>query len=231
MTDLTDSSRNWGALPLQSENFEWTMEADGPMVQGPLDMSTLRGQRISLILDVGQFGLLAREGSLKALYLDGAHHLHIGQQNDQIHPNSMLFFLSTEITRDFRWIPKPTDQFKTSGDSSVIGRFSVRIEKPARFYHRFLRTLEDWSPETISNQLEALVHEAFNKMLSELCGSSYKQPGGLQSTLMRLGSQHLDEYLCEHGLYCVSLAAYTAAPPIEHHSNQTAGQSADLLHN
>jgi len=231
MTDGISNGRNWSAQPLRTETFEWTMEADGPMVQGPLDMEFLRGQRMSLILDIGQFGLLVRGGALKALYLDGAHHLDIGERNDQIKTSSMLFFLSTEKSQDFKWTPGSDDKFKLSDGSSVIGRCSVRIEKPARFYHRFLRTLDDWSPENITSLLEPLVHKAFNSMLSELCQNSCNHPGGLQSSLMMLGSHQLDEHLSEHGLYCVSLAAYTAAPPVEHSTNQTAGQSADLLHN
>jgi hypothetical protein len=231
MTKGLGSGRNWGALPLRTDQFEWTMEADGAMVQGPLDMEFLRGQHISLILEEGQYGLLVRNGALKALYLDGAHHLDIGQGNDQIKTDSLLFLLATDKNQDFRWTADSDQGFVTRDGTPVIGRCTVRIEKPARFYHRFLRGLENWLPETITDHLEPLVHQAFNDLLTELCESGCDHAGGLQSSLMNLGAHHLDEYLSEHGLYCVSLAAYTAAPPVENCTHQTAGQSADLLHN
>ena len=225
------SGRNWSAIPLNTTQFHWSMEADGPMVQGPMEMGDLRGQRISLNLETGQFGLLVRDQALKALYLDGSHHLDIGQNNSQIKTDSQLFFLTTEKSEDFRFTPENSPGFAASEGTEIIGRCSVRIEKPARFYHRFLRTLDNWSPENIRQNLEPLVHLAFNEMLSELIEHGSRQPGELQSSLMRLGAHQLDEHLSEHGLYCVSLAAYTAAPPVEQYSHQTAGQTADLLHN
>ncbi len=222
--------RNWGALPLRTEKFQWSMEADGPMVQGPLDMEFLRGQRISLNLEMGQYGLLVRDGALKALYLDGAHHLDIGEQKEQIKTDSHLFFLTTEKSIDFRWTTESAQGFTAAGGTPVIGQCSVRIEKPARFYQRVLRKLEKWSPEDINDCLRPLVNSAFKELLQDLTATACNHPGGLQSSLMMLGAHQLDEYLSEHGLYCVSLAAYTAAPPVENSTDQTAGQSADLLH-
>jgi hypothetical protein len=226
-----NSRRNWSALPLRTEKFQWSMEADGPMVQGPLDMESLRGQHISLNLDVGQYGLMVREGSLKALYLDGAHHLDIGEQKDQISTDSLLFFLTTEKSIDFRWKAKNSQGITIANGTPIIGQCSIRIEKPARFYHRVLRNLKEWSPEAVNEHLKPLVRNAFKELLDEVYETGCNHSGGLQSSLMMLGAHQLDEYLSEHGLYCVSLAAYTAAPPVEDSADQTAGQSADLLHN
>lgn len=231
MSSRTTSERPWSAYPLNNETFHWSMETGGPMVQGPLNMEKLQGHHMSLILDVGQYGLLVRNGALKALYLDGAHHLDIGDSKEQISTSSQLFFLTTDKSQDFRWTADSANSFKSSDGTGVIGRCSVRIEKPARFYHRFLRTLDNWSPENITEHLEPLVHEAFNQLLAELSENSSNHSGNLQSSLMMLGAHQLDDYLSEHGLYCVSLAAYTAAPPVEHCTDQIAGQSADLLHN
>ena len=225
------SGRNWSALPLGTEKFQWSMEADGPMVQGPLELEFLRGQRMSLALGVGQYGLLVREGALKALYLDGCHHLDIGQKSGQINTDSLLFFLTTEKSIDFRWTTDGSEGFVAADGTPVIGRCSVRIEKPARFYHRVLRKLNDWSPEAVENCLNPLVHKAFKDLLAEICETGCDHSGGLQSSLTSLGAHQLDDFLSEHGLYCVSVAAYTAAPPVENCTDQTAGQSADLLHN
>ncbi len=229
-TGLT-SGRDWGALPLRHEQYEWSMEADGPLVQGPLDMEFLHGQRMLLTLDDGQYGLLVRQGALKALYLDGCHHLDIGRRPDQVQTDSQLFFLSTDIAVGFRWTGNRDQGYTTRDGTQVIVRCSVRIEKPARFYHQVIRNLGDYSPETVHGHLESLVHQAINDLLCEVCQLDLDHPGGLQSSLMGLGASQLDEFLCEHGLFCESLAAYTAAPPVENWSDQTAGQSADLLHN
>ena len=227
----TTVGRDWGALPLRHKEFEWRMDADGPLVQGPETMTSLLGQRMLLTLESGQYGLMVREGSLKALYLDGCHHLDIGGRPDQVQTDSQLFLLSTNQVLAFRWTDKSDQGFTTNDGTQVIGRCCVRIEKPARFYHRVLRTLGDWSPDAVFNHLEPLVHQAFNALLSEVCQQEWDHPGGLQSVLMGLGPSQLDEFLSEHGLFCDSLAAYTAAPPVENWSDQPAGQSPDLLHN
>ena len=225
------SGRNWNSFPLKQKQYEWSMEADGPLVQGPLEMESLRDQVMLLTLEPGQFGLLVNNDSLKALYLDGVHNLDIGEHGNQIQPESLLFFLSTDKSVAFRWTSNSEHGFTTSDGTKIIGRCSVRIEKPARFYHRNLRTMTDWSPEAVESHLEPLVQQAFNKLLAEVCQAEFDHAGGLQSTLMNLGASQLDEFLEEHGLFCESIGAYTAAPPVEDWQDQTAGQSADLLHN
>lgn len=225
------SGRNWSSFPLKQDQYEWSMEADGPLVQGPLEMEFLRDQLMLLTLESGQYGLLVYNGALKALYLDGIHNLDIGEHGNQIQPESLLFFLSTDKAVDFRWTSNSEHGFTTSDGSKIIGHCSVRIEKPARFYHRNLRTMTDWSPEAVENHLEPLVQQAFNSLLAQVCQTEFDHAGGLQSTLMNLGASQLDEFLEEHGLFCESIAAYTAAPPVENWQDQTAGQSTDLLHN
>jgi len=231
MSTRRKNGQYWEALPVGADQYQWSMEADGDMVQGPLDMEFLRGQHMSLTLELGQYGLLVRDGALTALYLDGSHHLDIGDQNDQVRTDSLLFFLTTEKSLDFRWTTDNDQGFMTPDGTPVIGRCTVRIEKPARFYHRVLRKLDDFSPENITECIKPLVHNAFKELLNELCEPGCDHSGGLQSSLMMLGAHQLDEHISEHGLYCVSLAAYTAAPPVENCTDQTAGQSADLLHN
>jgi hypothetical protein len=229
-TSLT-SGRDWGALPLRHGQYEWKMEAEGGLVQGPVEMEPFLGQHMLLNLDLGQYGLLVRDGALKALYLDGCHNLEIGRRSDQIQTNSSLIFLSTEESLDFQWKANTADGFVTGDGIPVIGRCTVKIEKPARFYHRVLRPMNDWSPDHLKEHLKPLVHKAFHDLLTEACETGCDHPGGLQSLLMGLGAHQLDDFLSEHGLYCVSLAAYTAAPPIEDGLDQNTGQSADLLHN
>ncbi len=52
---LTDKGlghgRNWSALPSDGGPIEWTMDPDGDLIQGPLDLSFMRGQRFSLVLE------------------------------------------------------------------------------------------------------------------------------------------------------------------------------------
>ncbi len=225
------SGRNWGAIPLRQGQYEWKMDPDDSLVQGPIKMEDLLGQRMLLNLELGQYGLLIRDGALKALYLDGCHHLDIGRREDQIQINSSLVFLNTEKSLHFHWTAQHGEGFVAPEGIPVIGRCSVRIEKPARFYQRVLRSLDDWSSETLRNYLDPLLHQAFSKLLAEICEPDCDHSGGLQSLLMGLGSHQLDEFITEHGLYCQDLAAYTAAPPIEEGVDQIAGQSVDLLHN
>ncbi len=225
------NGRNWSTLPLDSDKFEWSMEDEQSMVQGPHKMEPMRDQWVSLSLEMGQYALLIRDGGLKALYLDGCHHLDIGEGKDQVKTDSLLLFLDTTKSADFRWTEAGANGFATDDGTPVISHCSVRIEKPARFYQHVLRELDDWSSKSLNNHLENLVHEAFNNLLTEIREHCCDHPGGLQSTLMGLGAHQLDEHLSEHGLYCVSLAAYTAAPPVDDCIDQTAGQSTDLLHN
>ncbi len=225
------NGRDWGALPLRQEQYQWSMEINGPTVQGPLDMEFLRGQRMLLTLETGQFGLLVRDDALKALYLDGCHHLDIGNNNDQIQTDSLLYFLSTDKPMEFRWTSNHDNCFTTDDGTKIIGQCSVRIEKPARFYHRILRSLSDCSPKVLQQHLEPMIQKAFHNLLDQVCQMSWEHAGNLQSSLMDLGPSQLDEFLSEHGLFCDSLAAYTAAPPIENWQDQTSGQSSDLLHN
>ncbi len=226
-----NSGRDWGAVPLRQNQHEWTMEADGPMVQGPLDMEFLRGQRISLVLDEGQYGLMVRKNILKAVYLDGAHYLDIGSSPGQIPTDSHLFFLSTDQAIHFSWGKKHQEVITTQSGTSVICQCSVRIEKPARFYHRTLRELNQWDPETIENHLKPLVSEALRSLLDQICEHSHHHDASLQSNLMALSPSQLDEFLTDHGLYCESLAAYTASGPVENYEDLRAGQTTDLLHN
>ncbi len=219
--------RNWGAVPLRHEQHEWTMDTEGPLVQGPVDLSDFQGQRMLLHLESGQFALLLTEQTLKVVYLDGSHHLDIGSRPDQVHVQNRLVLINTERSLDYRW----AQGFVSHEGEAMIGRCSIRIAKPAKFYHSVLSQQPSWTPDSIHDIVEPLVHQAFKDLIDQVVEHACDHSGGLQSALMALGAHQLDEFLSAHGLFCEAIAAYTAAPPVEECSDETAGQSADLLHN
>jgi len=220
------NGRQWGALPTEGLRISWTMEADGPMVQGPYPLDEYRGRRMLLDLEPGQYGILVAGDKLRAVYLEGTHHLEVGGGDQQVPHEGTLTLLSSLEPLRFRF-GGPTSLRAPDG-TGVIARGSLRLEKPARFFHRILRQAgRDWSSDSLLAVLTPIVQQAFQEILADFEGA---HPGTLQSELMVLDASRLDEYLEPVGLYCASLAAYTDTPPVEDCPDPDSLLSVELLH-
>ncbi|PID80426.1 hypothetical protein CSB20_07460 [bacterium DOLZORAL124_64_63] len=221
------NGRLWGALPTERLRTNWTMEADGPMVQGPHSLRPFRGHRMLLYLEPGQYGLLVTGRKLRAIYLDGAHHLEIGNAEHQVPHHSTLTLLSSHEALPFRFAG--SSALRAPDGTGIIARGGLRLRKPARFYQRVLRRARrDWSSDSLLAILTPIVRQAFENILA---GFNSPHAGTLQSELMTLEPSRLDEYLEPTGLYCAALAAYTDTPPVENCPDPDSLLSGDFLHN
>ena len=221
------NGRRWGALPTEGLRVHWTMEAGGPMVQGPNELNDFRGKRMLLYLEPGQYGLLVVDGKLRSVYLDGAHHLEIGNGEHQVPHEGSLTLLNSHEPLPFRFAG-PT-ALKAGDGTGIITRGTLRLDKPTRFYHQVLRQAgRDWSSDSLLAVLTPIVRRAFAEILSGCDGA---HAGTLQSELMALEPGRLDEYLEPEGLSCASLAAYTDTPPVEDCPDPDSLLSDEFLHN
>lgn len=226
--------KQWGALPRNHERLEWSLDPDGPMVQGPYELDTYRGHRLFLHLEPEEYALLVTEDSLRAIYLDGAHHLEIGTGLNQVPTDGRLILLSSNQTLNFRFAGESA--LHAADGSGVIARCSLRLAKPARFFFRILRPVgRDWSSDSLSTVLGSVARQACQDLLDNLGGSGNCHAGTLQSILMDLKPSSLDEHLVASGLFCAAFAAYTDALPVESGridlSESDSLQTEELLHN
>ena len=51
--------------------MDWSVDQELGLIQGPLDLEFMRGKRMLLALEQGQYALLVGDNSLKAVYLEG----------------------------------------------------------------------------------------------------------------------------------------------------------------
>lgn len=210
------NGRQWAALPLDGGPIEWSVSADQGYVQGPLDLEFLRGQKLSLLLTEGQQALLVQDGQLRAVYLDGAHYLEIGQGERQIPPSCQLIFLALEQSLRLRWPRTAPLAWGPEPEQTLIGNCSLSIEWPGRFFGTFLQGQPQPDPDFILRLIDQMIRGLFEDLLtvgvdSETTAGAYE----LQARLTRLSPADLNDELNSCGLNCTRLAVYTAAPPVE----------------
>ena len=59
------SGRNWSDIPADDTPLTWTLDPEGGLVQGPLDLDFLRGRKLALVLEEGQLALLTRDDAVQ----------------------------------------------------------------------------------------------------------------------------------------------------------------------
>jgi len=214
---LTDkglgNGRNWSALPAEEGPLEWSVDPEGALVQGPLELESFRGRRLLLVLEEGQYALLVGEQGLAGVYLDGAHTLDVGTGENQVPPGARLIFLAAERTLDVAWNRENPLGITGRGGDQLIGGCRLEVARPACFYRTFLDGSEGSDPEFVTRLIDQYVRGLLENLLDDL------DPRGgtaaVQSRLTALGPQDLADDLETCGLRCVNLALYTAAPPVE----------------
>ncbi|HPF70890.1 MAG TPA: hypothetical protein PLQ13_09485 [Candidatus Krumholzibacteria bacterium] len=218
--------RGWATANAGVEAYEWTVDPQQGLVQGPLDLEFLRGHRIALNLADDQIALLVHGRDLKAIFLDGGHVLDVGRGDGQVSPDCHLVFVALTRGLDAAWTGD--DPLRVGDDGApVIGSCSVSISRPGRFFETFLAGLAQWDEAFLRRLIRQTVRAAVTGLLEVAAAD----PLGLQARLTALDPQQLDDELAPFGLSCARVAFYTASPPVEVAPAATAGHLADLRHN
>ncbi|MCB1185213.1 hypothetical protein KDM41_17470 [bacterium] len=212
--DTLGNGRGWGALTADGAPLEWSVDPAKGSIQGPLDLEFLRDKRMTLFLEEGQQALLIQEGRLRAVYLDGLHHLEIGEGRGQIHPASRLLFLAMDEPLQLRWSRANPLRWSRTDGGTLIGSCALRIARPCDFFDTFLLGVETPDPGFVGRLLDQTVRGLFEELLRAMSGDGL-DAGALQARLTRLTPADLNEDLADFGLACTHLAVYTAQPPAE----------------
>lgn len=217
--------RDWSVLPADGEVFSWSITPEQGLVQGPLDLEFLRGQRVALHLEPGQIALLVQGPHLQAVFLDGGHVLDIGRGDGQIPPECRLVFIARSHGLDVAWT---RDEPLDLGDGvGVIGNGTLAITGPQRFYETYLAGLDAWDEDF----LRRLARQSVAAALAGLLDGSAGDAARLQTRLTALAPSDLDDELAPCGLSCVRAAFYTTAPPVDDGAGAEAGQFTVVRHN
>ncbi len=217
------NGRRWSALPTDGDLIEWSVEAGQGRIQGPLDLGFIDGQRLSLVLQEGQQALLVQDGQLKAVYLNGAHCLEVGDGQRQIDPTCQLIFLALEEPLQLSWPRSAPLQWGAAEHQALIGSCSLRVEWPSRFFATFLQGHGNPDPGFTERLIDQMVRGLFAEILGAGDDTEdARSSSDIQEHLMRLVPADLNDDLNTCGLNCTQLAVYTLAPPIEDHETADA---------
>ncbi|MFT5234115.1 MAG: hypothetical protein ACI9UK_001661 [Candidatus Krumholzibacteriia bacterium] len=138
---LTDkglsNGRQWTAVVNEGQALEWSIDASAGRIQGPLDLQSMRGQKMSIVLKPDQMAFLMSRGKLKAVYLDGAHYIDVGKKEDQVHPDDQLVFVAFD---------------------EPVADCALRIERPSVFFETFLMGQATPDAKFTVNLIEQIVH-------------------------------------------------------------------------
>jgi hypothetical protein len=219
------NGRDWELEESGTETFEWTIDPQHGLIQGPLDLGFLRGHRMALNLAPEQVALLVEGRRLHAVYLDGGHILDIGNGDGQVPAACRLIFVTLGRGLEAAWTRE--DPVDLGADVNVIGRVIVTLASPGRFFETFLAGLESWDEAFLVRLVRQRAHAALTAVLADVAPS----PAHLQARLTHLDPSDLDEELAPCGLACAEAALYTAAGPVEEGSPTEAGQFTTLQHN
>ncbi|MCP4573846.1 MAG: hypothetical protein GY838_15925 [bacterium] len=215
---------SWRTTDTHDAVIDWSVNPDQGLVQGPLDLGFLKGQRIALTLQAGQIALLIAKDGLQAIYLDGCHMLEIGTQRGQLPADGHLVFLDVSRGLNVRWT---ADEPVPAGDAGVIGNCTLNIAGPGRFFETFLAGVDEWDDDFIRR----LVGQAARAAVERVLDGTATDPVHLQTRLANLDPADLDEELSPLGLGCCRTALYTSAPPVESGARDVTGQFEGVRHN
>lgn len=206
------NGKNWSVLEPESAPIEWTVDPDQGGIQGPLDLAFLAGQRMALILEDGQQALLVENGLLRAVYLDGLHHLEIGTGRGQIDPAGRLIFLAMSAPLQLSWSCSQPLRWGPHAPQTLVGNCALRVTHPVAFFETFLLGVAVPDSGFVTRLITQTVRGLFELILT---GGENAAAPALQARLTQLTPGDLNEDLADFGLSCTHLAVYTAAPPSE----------------
>lgn len=206
------NARRHGATPA----IEWSVDASGGPLQGPLALAFLAGREMSLHLQRGQVALLLDAGRLRAVLGAGRHALHIGEGDGALDPRWHLLFLDTAGGLPVRWTAEAPLRCGPGGDIALIGGGRLDVSDPAAFHAAFLAGALLADPALVAALADRLLQAAVAARLSvPATGSADWSPAAVQARLTLLRAQDLADDLAPCGLSCRELAVYTAMPPVD----------------
>ena len=233
-----NNGRKWSTLPDSEAPIELSLDPAGDYIQGPIKLHDMHGLRVFLDLHDDQMAALTAPEGLRAVYLEGAHYLEVGHGIQQIDTSHELFLLNTEAVK-LRWTKDHPLGCGRTNRTAVIGNCRLRIVAPARFFrmlwnddaHANRETAGELDAAAMMARVDDIARRALTELLAPAVGQSECSAVQIQSRLTGLTPEDLSDELEPWGLQCVSLAAYTAEPPVEGTVPETAGQLSDLVHN
>ena len=157
------NGRDWTVMPADGEAYEWSIDPAQGLIQGPLDLEFLRGHRVALNLGEGQIALLVEGRLLQAVFLDGGHVLDIGGGDGQIPPECKLVFMAQTRGLDVSW--SRSEPLDLEHEAEVIGRCTLAVSGPRRFYETFLAGLEAWDEPFLMRLMRQTVQAALADVL------------------------------------------------------------------
>ena len=201
--------------------IDWSIDASGGPLQGPLALAFLDGREMVLHLQRGQVALLLDAGRLRATYAAGGHALRIGDGDGDIAPRCHLLFLDVAGGLPVRWTAEAPLRCGPGGDIAVVGGARLDVADPAAFHAAFLAGAEVVDAGLVLALADRLLQAAVAARLAASStptsdgAPSAWTPASLQARLTTLRESDLADDLAPCGLSCRELAAYTAAPPVE----------------
>lgn len=223
----TDRNRKaeWRTEGTHEAVVDWSVNPDQGLVQGPLDLGFLDGQRIALTLQPGQIALLIDKSGLQAIYLDGCHMLEVGDLHGHLPADGHLVFLDVSRGLNVRWTAD--EPVSAGGAGGIIGNCTLNIAGPSRFFETFLAGVQEWDDEFIRRLVRQAARAAVERVLEGIDTDRVH----LQTRLANLDPADLDEELAPLGLGCCRTALYTSAPPVESSPADVTGHFEGVRHN
>lgn len=220
-----DRRHTWRTEGTDEAVIDWSVNPDQGLVQGPLDLGFLDGQRIALTLQAGQIALLIDGDGLQTVYLDGCHVLAVGSGRGDLPTDGHLVFLDVSRGLNVRWTAEESVSAGAGGE--IIGNCTLTISGPGRFFETFLAGVDEWDEDFIRRVVRQAARAAVERALEEVASD----PLRLQTRLANLDPMDLDEELVPLGLGCSRAALYTSAPPVETAIPDVTGQFEGVRHN
>lgn len=200
-------------------SIEWSVDASGGPLQGPLALAFLAGREMSLHLQRGQVALLLDAGRLRAVLGAGRHALRIGDGEGALDPRWHLLFLDTAGGLPVRWTAESPLRCGPGGDIALIGGGRLDVADPAAFHAAFLAGAEVPDPSLVTALADRLLQAAVASRLAvaagDAAGDAGWSPAAVQARLTTLAAPDLSDDLAPCGLSCRELSVYTMAPPVD----------------
>jgi len=196
---------SWGILKGEQTPIVWTTDPIDGVIQGPVDLCSLAGKYLHLVLEKGQVALMCAGGNRKAFFQDGGYLLRIGDGG--LPTDGLLYFMHTDRTFDIPWeqvIPVPRSELNDPATRLASGSFNVRIESPIRFHTEMLRNRTGEGEAICRDVLSRVMPTLLTIRLAHACGHD-STPARQREALAALGPDDLNPDLAPYGLSCTSL--------------------------
>jgi hypothetical protein len=195
----------WGIVGGEKSPIVWTIDPVGGVIQGPLDLCSLAGRCLHLVLRQGQIALMSASGGRRVFFQHGSHLARVGDGG--LPADGLLYFMHTDRTFEIPWeqvIPVPRSELGDASTRLASGSFEVRIESPIRFHAEMLRDRAGEGEAICRNTLARVMPTLLTIRLVHACGRE-ANTARQREILASLRAEDLNPDLVSYGLSCVSL--------------------------